>query len=442
MNKISRKIKSFLEKYDLEKSDLVYIVAFSGGFDSMCLLDNLKNITKNKIVAVHLNHKWRGQESDLEEENCKNFCEKIGVDFYSENIPPQTPKTETAAREARYEFFKNCAKKFDSKIVFTAHNKNDNAETLIYRIAMGTGVVGLQGIGENRDIFYRPLLDISRQEIEKYCQTNHLVPNFDSSNLDVNYKRNYIRANVLPQLAKLNPDVVDKMSSLSEIAKEENEIVEEYLNFIYGKICENGKIKTNKYLKLSLALQKRIIYKIFLENNLDYDRKKITRIWEFLQENSTKKSGTTCSLTDNLWIFVNEDFIQIITKNEKIFPEIRITKEGKYETESYIFEIEKFVKQVKKFPKDSENIAYVNLNFPINFDIRTRQNGDIITPLGLDGKQKFKKYLNSKKIPNHQKDSIILMAQDNEILWAIGVGISDKIKVESLPTHRIKFSMK
>jgi tRNA(Ile)-lysidine synthase len=247
---------------------------------------------------------------------------------------------------------------------------------------------------------------------------------------------------VLPQLEKINPDVVDKISSLSEIAKEENEIIEEYLNSIYGKISENGKIKTNKYLKLSFALQKRIIYKIFLENNLDYDRKKITRICEFLQENSTKKSGITCSLGDNLWIFVNEDFIQIITKNEKIFPKIHVTKEGKYETEDYIFEIEKFTKQVKKFPKDSENIAYVNLKFPINFDIRTRQNGDIITPLGLDGKQKLKKYLNSKKFPNHQKDNIIFMAQDNEILWAIGVGISDKIKVEGLPTHRIKFSMK
>jgi tRNA(Ile)-lysidine synthase len=268
------------------------------------------------------------------------------------------------------------------------------------------------------------------------------VPNFDSSNLDVNYKRNYIRANVLPQLEKINPDAVDKISSLSEIAKEENEIVEEYLNFIYEKICENGKIKTKKYLKLSFSLQKRIIYKIFIENNLDYDRKKITRICKFLQENSMKKSGITCSLADNLWLFVNEDYIQIITKNEKNFSKIHVIKEGKYETKDYIFEIEKFSKQVKKFPKDSENIAYVNLNFPIDFDIRTREDGDVIIPLGLNGKQKLKKYLNSKKIPNHQKDSIILLAHENEILWVIGIGISDKIKVEGLPTHRIKFSIK
>jgi tRNA(Ile)-lysidine synthase len=442
MNKIGRKIKSFLEKYDLDKSGLVYLVAFSGGYDSMCLLDNLKDITKNKIVAIHLNHKWRGEESDLEEENCKNFCLKIGVDFYSENISSKIAKTETAARDARYEFFRTCAKKFGSKVVFTAHNKNDNAETLIYRISMGTGVVGLQGIGEKRDIFYRPLLSISREEVENYCKINRLAPNFDSSNLDVNYKRNHIRANILPQLVKINSDVIDKMSSLSKIAKEENEIVEEYLNFIYEKICENGKIKTNKYLKLSLALQKRIIYNMFLENNLDYDRKKITRIWKFLKENSTQKSGITCSLTDNLWIFVNSDFIQIISGDKKIIQPLSVTKEGKYETKDYIFEIEKFTKRVKKFPKDSEGIAYVNLNSPINFDIRTRKDGDIIFPLGADGKQKLKKYMNSKKIPNHQKDNIMLMARDNEIFWAIGIGISDRIKVDDLPTHRIKFSMK
>ena len=160
MIKIHKTIKSFLKKYDIDKSDLVYLVAFSGGFDSMCLLNALKKICKNKIVAIHLNHKWRAKESDLEELNCKNFCEHIGVEFYSENINPQIAKTETAAREARYKFFENCAQKFNSKIVFTAHNKNDNVETLVYRICTGTGISGLQGIANIRDIYYRPLLEI------------------------------------------------------------------------------------------------------------------------------------------------------------------------------------------------------------------------------------------------------------------------------------------
>ena len=197
MKQIHKTIKSFLEKYDLNKSDLVYLVAFSGGFDSMCLLHALKKSCKNKIVAIHLNHKWRGEESDIEEQNCKNFCQDLKIEFYSEDLSPEVAKTETSAREARYIFFENCAKKFNSNIIFTAHNKNDNAETLIYRICTGTGIAGLQGITEQRGIYYRPLLDTTRKEIETYCSENNLTPNNDSSNSDTKYKRNFIRAEIL-----------------------------------------------------------------------------------------------------------------------------------------------------------------------------------------------------------------------------------------------------
>ena len=443
MKQIHETIKSFLEKYDLNKSDLVYLVAFSGGFDSMCLLHALKKTCKNKIIAIHLNHKWRGEESDLEEQNCKTFCENLKVEFYSENLPENVAKTETAAREARYNFFEKCAEKFDSKIIFTAHNKNDNVETLIYRICTGTGIAGLQGITKQRDIYYRPLLEITREEIESYCNENNLTPNNDSSNYNTKYKRNYIRAEVLPILEKVNQTVTDSITSLSEIANEETEIIEEYLKILTDKISENGKIKTKKFLKLSNNVQKRIIYNLFVQNNIDYDRKKILNIFEFISENSNSKSGKTCSLTDNLWIFVSEENIEIITGNKALTPYFHITKEGKYENNGYIFEIEKFEKEVRKFPKDSDCTAYVNLkNLSLDFEIRTRQDGDIIKPFGLDGTQKLKKYLNEKKIPNHEKDNLLFMTQFNEVFWAIGLGISDKIKVNSKPTHRLAFYKK
>ena len=439
MNKIRETIKSFLQKHDLDKPDLVYLAAFSGGYDSMCLLDALHHTVKNKIVAIHLNHKWRGEESDNEEINCKNFCESLGIEFYSENLASNIPKTETAARDARYDFFKHCAKKFNSQIVFTAHNKNDNAETLIYRIATGTGISGLQGINERRGIFYRPLLDITRDEIETYCQKHHLNPNNDSSNSDTKYKRNFIRANIMPAFQKVNSNAVDSINSLSEIAKEETEIIEEYLNQILKKISVDNKISTKKFLNLSNAIQKRIIYNMFTNHNLDYDRKKIFNILEFIKENSSSKSGKTCSLTSDLWIFTSDKFIEIITQKTPLKPFIRITKEGSYKFDEYVFELEKFDKEVKKFPKDSEKIAYVQLSEPIDFDLRTRLEGDIIKPFGLKGTQKLKKYLNEKKIPNHEKDKLFFLFFDNEILWAIGLGISDKIKITKKATHRMKF---
>lgn len=444
MNEICEEIKSFLKKYNLASNNLTYLVGFSGGFDSMCLLHALKKTApKNRIIALHLNHNWRGEESDREEQNCISFCEQNGIEIYCEKLSPDVAHTETAAREARYEFFQKCCENFGSNIVFTAHNKNDNAETLLYRICTGTGISGLRGICENRGAYFRPLLNISRRDIEQYCKYNKLTPNNDSSNSNTDYKRNFIRAEVLPKLEKINPNVIDKINSLSEIAKEENEIVEEYLTNILEKISEEGKIQTKKFLKLSIAVQKRILYKIFTENHLEYDKSRILYILNFLQENSGSKSGKTCSLTDNLWIFINNDFIELIKDKKTELPYFQILHEGKYEDKNYVFEIKKFDKIVRKFPKDSEGIAYVDLkNFPFEFELRTRQYGDFIQPFGLNGTQKLKKYLNEKKVPNHKKDSLLFLTQDKEILWAINLGISDKIKVREKPTHIMRFYKK
>lgn len=409
----------------------------------MCLLNGLRKISTNKIIALHLNHNWRGAESDAEEENCKAFCKSIGVDLYCEKLSKDIPHTETAAREARYDFFEKCSKKFSTNIIFTAHNKNDNAETLIYRLCIGTGTSGLQGISPHRDKFYRPLLNITRADIETYCKDYQLNPNSDSSNSDIKYKRNYIRSKVLPILKEVNPNVIDAINSLSKVATEENEIITEYTNKVLEKITEDKKIKTQKFLNQTEALQKRIIYNLFITNKLDYDRTKILNLLNFIKENSNSKSGKTCSLTTDLWLYTSDKYIEVIKKDTQNLPYFHITKEGKYENSGYIFELERFDKNIIKYPKDTDNIAYINLSqIPIDFEIRPRQDGDIIKPFGLDGTQKLKKYLNSKKIPNHQKDNLLFLAKDNEIFWAIGLGISDKIKVISKPTHRMKFYKK
>ena len=160
------RVKNFIEKYNLSGT---FIVAFSGGYDSMCLLDILYKL-KTDIAAIHLNHNWRGEESLKEAKNCENFVKSRNIKYYSEILPDSVEKTETSAREARYDFFKRCAELFNSNVVFTAHNFDDNAETVLYRIIKGTGTIGLQGISEHRGIFYRPLLKTTRSEIEEYIK--------------------------------------------------------------------------------------------------------------------------------------------------------------------------------------------------------------------------------------------------------------------------------
>ena len=196
------RVKEFLRKYELQ--DKTIIVGFSGGFDSMCLLDILSKIRQYdefeemKVVAAHFNHNWRGDESLQEQEVCRIFASAKGFDFYSKISDKKIKKTENDARVARYEFFEEAYEEYDADAVFTAHNKDDNAETVLYRIIKGTGIIGLKGIAEKRKYFYRPLLTTFRSEIVNYCIENNLSPNQDSSNNNIIYKRNYLRLNVIP----------------------------------------------------------------------------------------------------------------------------------------------------------------------------------------------------------------------------------------------------
>ena len=408
---ISESVYDFIKKYQLKEP---FIIGFSGGYDSMCLLDILNKL-KYKVIAVHLNHNWRGEESDKEELNCKNFAEERKIPFYSEKLSNDIEHTETAARDARYKFFKKCAQKFKSNVVFTAHNFNDNAETVLYRIIKGTGTIGLQGIQEKREIFYRPLLTTKRSDIEAYCAENKLTPNKDSSNENTKYKRNLIRKKIIPLMEKINPAVIKALNSLSQIAESDCELINKY-----GKDDLNYKIRN-----------------LLIENKLDYDRKKIEEIKEFIEKNKESKSGKKMSLSENKWLFVNNKGFEIIKPVIVNQLSISIKKEGKYEFDNYTFSIKKCTKNPKKYPKDIELKAYINVD-KIDFELRYRNDGDTIQPLGNSGSQKLKKYLNEKKIPNHKKSQIPLLCSKKEILWVAGYGISDKIKVKDKPTHIIK----
>lgn len=440
MNNIEQTVKTFLEKYNIDKPEKVYLVAFSGGFDSMCLLNALKNSVKNKIVAIHLNHNWRGEESDEEEQNCKNFCQKIRVDFYGEKLPDNTPKTETEARNARYEFFEKCAKKFGTDIIFTAHNKNDNSETLIYRITKGTGISGLCSIAPQRGIYYRPLLETERKYIEKYCFDNNLTPNNDSSNSDKIHKRNLIRSDILPLLSKINPNITDSLNSLIHCAKEEEHIISEYIKLIENKILKEGKYKTKDFLKLSEPVQMRIIYNLVTPLvPQDYDRLRIQTLLNFIKDNNTSKSGKICSVTTGYNLYVCEKYFELIQEKKSENISIKINKTGEYKNGRVTVDIRECNSISDKTYKPSGRVVFVDLSaVDFDFELRNRKDGDIIQPFGMNGHQKLKKYLNAKKIPNHKKDELLFLAQGNEILWSVGLGLSDKIKVKTKPTHKIE----
>lgn len=405
----------------------------------MCLLHALSQIKTEcslELVGAHFNHNWRGDASKNEQIECEKFCKLRNIEFFTQTAPSDSKKTETVARELRYDFFEKAQKKYNTNIVFTAHNFEDNAETLIYRISKGTGIVGLKGIQQKRANYYRPLIEIKRADIENYCKENNLYPNNDSSNNNTVYKRNLIRHKIIPELKRINPNVVNSINNLSKIAQCELSILDEYLDKIKTDLIQNNTIKTEKFSELSPALKQKIIYDYIYSSEIDYDFKLIENAVEFLTETIQNKKVSKFSLDRTHWLYADSKRIEIITNKEKNNDEIEITKEGSYSFNNKTLTITKYQKE-NPITKD-ETCIYADLSGYKKLTLRTRRQGDIIQPLGFDGTMKLKKYLMSKKIAQHARDNLILLCDEKEVLWVAGIGLSEKIKTTKISTHKLE----
>ncbi len=442
-------VRNIIKKYVDISCESTFIVGFSGGWDSMCLLDIMNKLSNEYgflLVAAHLNHNWRGKESEAEKERCLAFCDENDITFISDTLPEGVKASELVAREMRYDFFKKCAEEFEADAILTAHTKSDNAETILYRIIKGTGLNGLEGIKEIRDLsgfkVIRPILNFSRKDIEEYCIKNELYPNNDSSNTNIKYARNNIRQNIMPAIRHINPNIENSLITLADIAAGNNKVINELMQNIENQITLGNKWLTQNFLILNSAIKQHFVYKLLINNDLEPGFAKIQEIINFITDNQKSKTGKTLSITNDKWLFVSHKYTYFIEEKnyKKIEDILSIENAGSYNLGGINkFTIEKYNEKIDNFPKTISNTAYVDLskiNFPL--ELRTRRNGDIIQPFGMQGKMKLKKYFINKNIPEHDRDKIVLLCKDEEVLWAAGIGLSEKLRVNDFPTHKLK----
>lgn len=238
-----------IKKYNLiEKNDNI-IVGVSGGPDSMCLLNILNKLKEQleiKITVAHINHMIR-KEADEETKYVEDYCKMNNIPCFVKRInvleKASNDKigTEEAGRKARYDFFEEIAKKVNANKIATAHNANDNAETVLMNIIRGTGSSGLKGIEPIRDgRFIRPLIECERVDIETYCNENKLEPKIDKSNFENTYTRNKIRNILIPNIKQeFNPNIIHSLNKMSELLKEENEFIEQYVEDVWKTVVIN-----------------------------------------------------------------------------------------------------------------------------------------------------------------------------------------------------------
>ena len=246
---MKNKVLETMKKYNLIENGDKLVLGVSGGPDSISMLNILNEIRQDdkvklnyEIVVVHINHMIRKEAVD-DELYVKEYCDKRNIDFYSKSIDVKklanTNKigTEEAGRNVRYEFFNEILEKTSSNKIAIAHNKNDNAETMIMNIMRGSGISGLKGIEPKRGIYIRPLIECEREEIEKYCEKNKLNPRIDKTNFENEYTRNKIRNIVIPYVKKeFNPNLINTLKRLSDLVKEEEVYIEKQVLDIYNNI--------------------------------------------------------------------------------------------------------------------------------------------------------------------------------------------------------------
>ena len=290
-----------IKKYNLIENGDSIVIGVSGGPDSICLLNvlnELKNELNFKIYVAHINHMIR-KEADEETEYVKSFCKNIGVECFVKRIDViKIAKelkigTEEAGRKIRYDFFEEVLKNTNSNKIATAHNNNDKVETIIMNILRGSGIAGLKGLDPIRENkFIKPLIEISREEIEAYCEENKLEPRIDKSNNENIYTRNKVRNSVIPYIKKeFNPNILKTINRLSDVATEENEYLDKITIQAFNEInvgaISEGNLEKNKetetitlnlkkFNNLELVIKRRLI--LYTINELLYSTEGIEKV--------------------------------------------------------------------------------------------------------------------------------------------------------------------
>lgn len=423
-------VKNFIKENNLENKTI--LLGLSGGVDSAVLLHILSKIKNIKVVAIHLNHNWRGADSKKDEELARKIAKDKNIEFYSETLPKNVKKTETIARELRYKFFEDCAKKFKADAVFLAHNKNDNVETLIYRLIKGTGPSGLNSIPKKRDLFLRPLIEVERKEIEKYANENGLIFAVDKSNFDTKYKRNLIREKILPLMKEINPETINSISNLINLNIMNQKIVDDVILKIQKQIIKNEIINREKFLNQTKEIQYEIINRYLKGILKTRDFKTIDKLVKFIQNNPQNK----ISIGKNLFLKIYNNEIYILNSKKEITEnEIKLKEKNKFL--NYEISLEEV-----QTPDIFEENKFIKLFEKENFVIRTRKEGDVFTPFGSKTPQKLKTYFIKKKIPSELRNKIPLIAANNEIFYIAGVSMSEKLRVDKNDKKCYKITIK
>ncbi len=449
---IVQKVLKFIRDNEMIKNNDSIVVGFSGGPDStflMYLLLIIKSLFNLKIYAAHLNHQLRGKNSDDDELFVKNFCKenKIGLLVEKKDIATlakdRKKSIEETAREERYKLFQAASQKFGANKIATGHTLNDNVETMIFNFARGSGVSGLRGIPAKRDNIIRPLLCLTKDEITNFLKEEELEFRIDETNFNEEYTRNFIRNKIIPLLQELNPNLHETLLSTAQLLwllekyiEKESEKFEKL--FVSKKVDKMLRIRLEESVDYkSYIIMDMVRKKVEIQFNLSLGYDKTKEIINLIKQDK----GTTIQITDKIVALRESASILILTIPE--FEEVNISitydsKLQKYYGSYFEFKISSaLVKEVKL--SDNSSVEFFDEEkIKGKLILRNWRPGDKLVPLGMKYSKKVSDLLTDAKVPALFKKQILVLCDGNEIIWVVGVRLSEKYKVTSETKRVIK----
>lgn len=418
---IKKVIKRIFDESLIESDDKI-IVGFSGGPDSVFLLEvllKLKEIINIEIILVHINHLLRGENADRDE----NFCREIGKKYNLKVFVKRADINkiseergiglEEAGREIRYGFFNEILENEKGDKIAIAHNLDDQVENFLFRLIRGSSLRGLRGI-DHRDNIIRPINKVYKKDIIDYLDRNNIKYRIDESNFKNEFTRNSIRLDLIPFIEeRYNKKFKEKIINLIEDIKE---VVPNSVNI---ENITDGKKLYIELLKRENIYTQRLIIREFLESyGIDISREKIENILRVADSDGSKQIDLSNSfiLRKVYDIFYLEEKTKEV---KKIDDELEVTIPFKIEYNGYILEgyEDSIVKGNDEF--------LTNLNIGDRIKIRKRKDGDKIVPLGMRREKKVKEIFINEKVPKNIRDLIPILEKDSAIIWIAGVKKSE-----------------
>ncbi len=452
---MERKIIAYVETHNMLKIKDKVVIGVSGGADSVCLffvLLKLRKIYDLSLHVVHINHQIRGEAADADQQ----FVEELARRY---DVPVMVVKKdvklyarecklteEEAGRKVRYEAFKQVFETEHATKIAIAHNMNDNAETMLFHLARGSGIKGLCGILPVRNEIIRPLLCVTRDEIEDYLNSEGQKYCVDASNLLDEYSRNQIRHHILPLMVDLNAKSIEHMSETANLLKEAQSYIEKNVENAYKRIVkyENGQylLKIDLLLMEDAIIQKELIRtSIFnLVGKLkDIDNQHIERIRLLCGMSSGKQVNLPYGITGSKeYEYVK---IEIPSEEDKDF-EVFIQGAGIYPIPrmdlSLEITIDKTFNKVHEIPKNDYTKWFDYDKICQTISLRNRRNGDYFQVNQEGGTKKLKDYFIDAKLPRDKRGCIPLLADGGHIIWILGDRISERYKITNTTQSILK----